>query len=79
MAESESEYHHGMMDVHAQQQAFKGFINGSKWGSLALASMLTFLVLWFCTPTGFFGGAVAGVLVAVIGFVVLKENKPSLH
>jgi hypothetical protein len=72
MAHEVSEYHRGEMDIHEQQSTFKLVMGMTKWGSLALAASLLFLVLWFCTGTGFLGAAVAGVAAAVIGVFLLR-------
>ena len=40
----------------SRQQTFHGFMALTKWGSLALAAALVFLVIWFCTKAGFLGG-----------------------
>ena len=73
MAES-SEYHHGEMDVHAQQAAFNAFVKLTKWGSLALAAILVFLILWFATKAGFITAAIAGLVVTFVGIAVLRER-----
>ena len=77
MAESHSEYHPGQMDIHAQEQTFKGFINGSKWGSLAVAVGVLLLTLWFCTPVGFLGAVISSAVLLVIGIAALKEKRGS--
>ena len=79
MADQASDYHHGEMDIHEQTATFHLFILLTKWGSLALAAFLIFVVLWFCTPAGFAGGLVAGVVVAVAGFFVLREHQTEAH
>ena len=40
-----SEYHHGDMDIHAQQATWDGFIKGGIWGSLIIALMVGHAVL----------------------------------
>ena len=74
-----SEYHRGEMDIQEQVATFHMFNGLTKWGCLALAALLTWLVLWFCTPTGFLGATVTGIIVAVIGVVVLKEKPDAGH
>ena len=39
-----------------------------------LSLLLVFLVLVFCTPTSFIGALVVGAVIAVGGFVVLKDK-----
>jgi len=69
-----SEYHRGDMDIHEQTATYHLFVMMAKWGSLALAALLVFLVLVFCTPTSFIGAAIVGLVIAVGGVVVLKEK-----
>lgn len=74
-----SEYHRGDMDVHEQTATYHLFVMMAKWGSLALAALLIFLVLAFCTQTSFLGSLGVGVIVAVGGFFVLREHGDEEH
>ena len=74
-----SDYHRGEMDVSAQASTYHFFMGLTKWGSLAIASALFFLVLWFCAHAGFFRSAIAGVILLVLGIVALKERKGAAH
>lgn len=74
MATKGGEYHHGDMNIDEQEKTFSGFVKMTKWGSLYLAAIILFLVLWFCTPTGFLGALVTGVVVLVLGTLVLSEK-----
>ena len=69
-----SEYHRGEMDIHEQASTYHLFVMLTKWGSLVTASLLVFLVLVFCTPTSFIGALVVGAVIAIGGFVVLKDK-----
>lgn len=69
-----SEYHRGDMDIHEQVSTYHLFVMMAKWGSLAMAALLVFLVLVFCTPTSFIGAAIVGAVIAVGGVLVLKEK-----
>lgn len=79
MAESASEYHRGEMDIHAQQDTFKGFIKMTKWGSLALAVSVLFFVVLFCTPAGFLSAAISAVVLLVLGITLLREKSGPAH
>ena len=79
MAGPTSDYHHGAMDVSEQQATFHLVMGMTKWGSLVLASFLLFVVLWFCTPTGFMGGGLAGLVLLVLGIVLLREKPAPAH
>lgn len=74
-----SEYHRGEMDIHEQTATYDAFMALTKWGSLAIAVALLMLVLWFCTPAGFLGGLIPGVVMTVIGILVLRDKKSGGH
>ena len=79
MAGTPSDYHHGDMDITEQTATFHLIMGMTKWGSLALASALLLLVVWFCTPAGFGPGLIAGAVVLVLGILLLKEKKDAAH
>ena len=68
-------YIHGTMTVEEQSATYGLFMNLAKWGSLAIASLLLFLVLWFQPGGSFFGGLIGGGVLAVAGFFFLKSGK----
>lgn len=74
-----SEYHRGEMDISEQESTYNAVMALTKWGSLALASTLLVLILWFCTPAGFFGGLIPGVLLTAAGIFFLREKKGGGH
>ena len=74
-----SEYHRGEMDISEQTATYHAVMGLTKWGSLALAVALLMLTLWFCTPAGFFGGLIPGVVLLVAGIVLLREKKDGGH
>ncbi len=76
MAEAHS-YKHGEMDIKANQASFHAFILMSKWGSLSVATGLLFFVLWFCTDAGFLAAAISAIIVAVLGYLLLREKPKS--
>ena len=71
-------YQHGQMAITEQAATYVLFLRLAKWGSLAIAVMLVFLVLWFQPGGSFIAGAGAGVVLAVLGFFALK-SKTSAH
>lgn len=76
----QSDYQHGRMDIQEQAATYGAFMALTKWGSLVSAVGLLFLTLWFATPAGFLGAAVASVVVAVLGVLILREKpKPAGH
>jgi hypothetical protein len=74
MAEHASDHTHGHMDIRQQQASFHIFMLMSKWGSLAVASVVLAAVLAFCTPAGLGTGVLAGVVLAVLGVAFLREK-----
>ena len=78
-ADHDHEYHHGSMSVSEQTTTYHAFLGLTKWGSLVLAAVLLFLTMWFCTDIGFLGGAVSGIVVAVIGVIILRDKPADDH
>jgi hypothetical protein len=74
MATQGGDYHRGDMHIEEQEATYSGFLKLTKWGSLYLAALLLTLVLWFCTPTGFIGAIITGVVILVLGTLVLSEK-----
>lgn len=74
-----SEYHRGEMDISEQTSTYHAVMGLTKWGSLAIATAILMLTLWFCTPAGFFGGLIPGVVLAVLGVALLREKKAGGH
>jgi hypothetical protein len=70
-----SEHVRGEMDITEQQSTFSLVMGMTKWGSLALAAVIFFFVLWFCTATGFVGAFGAAAVLAVLGVFFLREKK----
>jgi len=79
MADHGSDYHRGEMDIQEQAATFDLFMGMTKWGSLSLTTLLTFIVLLFCTEAGFLGSAVAAIVVTVIGVLALREKPGAGH
>ena len=73
------DYHRGEMDIHEQAATYAGFGMFAKWGSLALAALLLTITLWFCTPAGFLGGVIPGIVLVVLGVALLKEKPAPAH
>jgi thiamine transporter ThiT len=73
------DYQRGEMDIHEQSATFEAFGKMTKWGSLAIASLLLTITLWFCTSAGFIGGVIPGIVLAVLGVVFLREKPAPAH
>ncbi len=74
-----SEYHRGEMDISEHKATYAAVMGLTKWGSLALAVAILVLTLWFCTPAGFVGGLIPGVVLTVLGIIFLREKKGGGH
>jgi len=74
MATQGGDYTRGEMIIEEHEKTYDGFLKMTKWGSLYLAAILLTLVLWFCTPAGWLGALVTGVVLLAIGTVVLSEK-----
>ncbi|MDP2258142.1 MAG: aa3-type cytochrome c oxidase subunit IV [Caulobacter sp.] len=74
-----SEYQRGEMDISEHTATYGAVMGLTKWGSLAVAVALVVLTLWFCTPAGFFGGLIPGVIMTVLGVIFLREKKTGGH
>jgi hypothetical protein len=71
------DYVHGSMEITEQQSTFNLFMGMAKYGSLAIAALLTFLTIWFMPNGNFFAGAGAGVVLMIAGVWFLRS--PSKH
>jgi hypothetical protein len=77
MAEQASEFHHGDQDISEQQATFHDAMIATKWAILALAVLITFLTMWFCTAAGFFSAFVTAVVILAVGLFALRERSPA--
>lgn len=74
-ADAHDDYVRGSQEISEQVSTFDLFINLSKWGSLAIAAVLVFLVLWFQPGGSFFGGLITAAVVLVAGVWFLRKKK----
>lgn len=72
-------YVHGTMTIEEQASTWDLFMGLAKWGSLAVASILLLLVLWFQPGGSLMLGLMGGVGMAVAGWFFLKGGKPAAH
>ncbi len=74
MAEHATDYTHGRMEIGEQTASFDLFIKFTKWGSLAVAVLVLWATLTFCTSTGFVGAVVAALILLAAGVYFLREK-----
>jgi hypothetical protein len=68
-------YHHGDMDVREHRSTYEFFMGLTKWGSLAVAALVLFLTLAFCTPTGVGGAIVIAIILLALGGWGLRNRQ----
>ena len=79
MAGHATDESHGQMDITEQSASFDLFVRFTKWGSLAVAVIVLWATLMFCTTTGFIGSVVAAVILLALGVYLLRENPQPAH
>ena len=73
-AHAHDDYVRGSQHVEEQASTFELFIKLAKWGSLFIAVILTFLVLWFQPGGSFIAGAIAALVLLVAGVFFLRAG-----
>ena len=68
-------YHHGDMPINEHAQTYHGVMGLFKWGALGVADLMILLIMWFCTPAGFFPALIVAVIILVAGVVGLRGSK----
>jgi hypothetical protein len=79
MAGQAGDYHRGDMDIHEQQATFHLVMGITKWGSMTLAAVVAFLVIWFCTSGGFVAGLVTAIVITALGVTFLRSRPEGGH
>ena len=69
------DYQRGTMEISEQVATWKLVQALFSWGSVALAAILAFLVIWFQPGGSFVGGAIVAFVMLVGGFFFLKSGK----
>ena len=62
------------MEITEQVSTYRAFNGMAKWGSLAIAALVLFLVLCFCTPAGFWPAAIVSLLLVAVGIFALRKK-----
>lgn len=71
-----SDYHRGDMDIREQVSTYHLIMGFTKWGSLAIASLVLWATLLFCTDNfGFLGATASAAVLVVLGVLLLREKK----
>ena len=69
------DYVRGSQHIEEQAATFSLFINLAKWGSLATAVAIVFLLLWFQPGGSFIAGAIAAFVLLAVGIFALRSKK----
>ena len=69
-----SEHTRGGMNIAEQVSTFHLVMGMTKWGSLAVAAAVLWLVLWFCTDIGLLGATITAAVLVAVGVVLLREK-----
>lgn len=77
-AHNTDDYVRGSQEISEQVSTWHLFLALSKWGSLVIAAGLLFLTMWFQPGGSFIAGAIAAVVLLVVGFFALR-SKPQAH
>jgi hypothetical protein len=70
-----SQYGEQNPEVVDHERAYHTFSIIVRWAMLLLGDTILTLTLWFATPTGFFGSAIVGVTVFVVGYILLVRHE----
>lgn len=70
-----STFHHGDMDIREQRSTWDFFMGLTKWGSLAVAALVLFLTIAFCTQMGVGAAVVVSIIVLALGAWVLRKRE----
>lgn len=77
-AHNTDDYVRGSQEISEQVSTWHLFLALSKWGSLVIAAGLLFLTMWFQPGGSFIAGAIAAIVLLVVGFLALR-SKPQAH
>lgn len=72
-------YVRGSQEISEQNATFHLFIGLAKWGSLATAVAIAFLLIWFMPGGSFVGGFIAAAVLLVVGVFALRSKKTTAH
>ena len=73
-----AEYERGDMEIGEHRSTYRAFDGLVRFGGLAVAGLLLFLTLMFCTTVGFFGAIVPTGLLLIAGGIFLRKQPASV-
>jgi hypothetical protein len=79
MTDHAADYHHGDMDIHAQQTTFSSVMTATKWSCLAVAVGVLFFTLLFCTDAGFGSAFITAAILTGVGVFALRSRAAPAH
>ena len=61
-------------DLAVHAGSYHHFMLGVKWCGIALAAMIAFLTLWFCTAAGFLPALIAALVIVAVGVFAMNHG-----
>lgn len=73
--DAHDDYVRGSQEISEQNATFELFIGLAKWGSLATAVAIAFLLIWFMPGGSFIAGFITAAVLLVAGIFALRSKK----
>lgn len=77
-APADAAYERGDMEIGEHRSTYRAFDGLVRFGSLAVAGLVLFLALAFCTGVGFIGAAAPTAVLLVAGGIFLRKQPASV-
>lgn len=77
-AEDAQAYVAGDMPIGEHRATYRAFDYMVRFGSLGVACLVLFLVMWFCAGAGFFPAFVVSAILGAVGGWFLRIEPPSI-
>ncbi len=77
-APASADHTRGEMEIGEHRSTYRAFDGLVRFGSLAIAGLLLFLTLMFCTRVGFVGALVPTLILLVAGGIFVRKQPASV-
>lgn len=77
-AEDAQTYIQGDMPIEEHRSTYRVFDYMVRFGSLAVACLVLFLVIWFCVGAGFLPALIVSAILAAVGGYALRMKPQSI-
>ncbi len=75
---ADAAYDRGDMEIGEHRSTYRAFDGLVRFGGLAVAGLILFLTLMFCTRVGFIGAAAPTVILLIAGGIFLRKQPASV-